>query len=93
MSVIDDRDFPLVKHGPTDPVESFRSCVLQAIIKHRGEDGINKVKMYLAEIDEYLATYERAGYSNTQVLQFRDIADRAKAKAREDGRVFAYLWF
>jgi hypothetical protein len=91
MTVTDDKDFPLVKHGPTDPVEAFRACMMAAVLKYRGDHGINLVRDFAREVDEYLATYNGAGYSRTTLIAIQDIADRCKAKAREDGRVFAYL--
>jgi hypothetical protein len=84
---------PEVVFGPTDPVESFKACVYQAIIAHRGDHGKNLVADYEDRIDEYVAQYSRAGYSPEEIQKICFIAERAKSQARADGRVYARLWF
>jgi hypothetical protein len=64
---------------------------MQAVLASRGDFGINLVRDYCRRIDEYVATYDGAGYSHEQLKQIHAIAERAKAKARADRRVYAYL--
>ena len=82
---------PQVYFGPADPVEAARSDIMRAVLDFRGDHGINLVAQYSDRLDEIQALYERAGYDRVQIIQIRDIIDRARAKAIEDQRVLAYL--
>jgi hypothetical protein len=88
-----DIDFPTVLFGPTDPIESARSCVMKEIIAHRGDHGKNLVRDYCRMLDEHQHKFEISGYTPEQVAAVRQIFTTAKATAIRDGRVFAYLWF
>jgi hypothetical protein len=87
-------EIPKVMFGPTDPVESARACVMEAIVKHRGEHSQNLVRAYCQYLDNaFLLTYAHAGYEPEQVEAIRAMFQTAKATAIRDRRVYAYLWF
>jgi hypothetical protein len=89
-----DQDLVNVVFVPTDPVETARACVMEAIVKYRGDYGVNLVRDYGRHLDEvFLLKFAHSGYKPEQVEQIRGIFQTAKATAIRDGRVFAYLWF
>jgi hypothetical protein len=75
----------------TDPVESFRACIMREVLAHRGDHGINLVKDFEKSVAAHVKRYEaKPDLTGEQIHQVREIAERAVAMAITNGRVLAF---